>query len=157
MSGGIPKFPPIGMGPDVWGPIFWTTMHIVSLGYPASPSKAEQTAAIAFYQSLTEMIPCPICKVHYRAHLAESPVESAVESRDALIFWVFTLHNKVNAQLGKREITFQEYIQNMNALASGGPVRLPQQSSATNALVGALAIAGIMGGAYYLYTTFGRK
>jgi hypothetical protein len=151
-----PKFPAIGMGPDVWGPIFWTTMHIVSLGYSQSPTKEEQEAAIAFYRSLSEMIPCPICKVHYRQHLKTAPIESAVNNRDELVFWVFSLHNKVNVQLGKPEITFDQYIKNMQALSKGGPVRLPQQS-ATNALVGALAIAGIMGGAYYLYTTFGRK
>ena len=152
----VPKFPAIGMGPDVWGPIFWTTMHIASLGYSQSPSKEEQEAATMFYRSLTEMIPCPICKVHYKQHLKESPIESVVGSRDTLVYWVFVVHNKVNVQLGKPEITFDQYIKNMQALAKGGPVRLPQQS-ATNALVGALAIAGIMGGAYYLYTTFGRK
>ena len=131
-------------------------MHIASLGYSQTPTKEEQEAAIAFYRSLSEMIPCPICKFHYRQHLKTAPVESAVGSRDEIIYWVFTLHNKVNVQLGKPEITFEQYIQNMKALSSSGAVRLPQQS-ATNALVGALAIAGIMGGAYYLYTTFGRK
>lgn len=152
----IAKFPPIGMGPDVWGPIFWATMHIASLGYSQTPTKEEQEAAIAFYRSLSEMIPCPICKVHYKKLLNTLPIESAVKNRDTLVFWVFAIHNKVNVQLRKPEITFYQYIQNMQALSAGGPVRIPQQS-ATNSLVGALAIAGIMGGAYCLYTTFGRK
>lgn len=108
------------MSPDVWGPIFWNTMHIVSLGYNPEPSEREQDDAIRFYKSLETMLPCGICRTHYAQFLQEMPVEQAVKSRDDLIYWVFQLHNKVNANLGKREITFNEYIQNMRTLAAGG-------------------------------------
>jgi hypothetical protein len=114
----IPTFPPIGMSPAVWGPVFWNTMHIASMGYSPKPSAAEQDAARAFYESLAHMIPCPICRSHYREFLQETPV--AVESRDALIYWVFSIHNRVNERLGKRAVTFDEYIERMRRMSAGG-------------------------------------
>ena len=86
------KFPPLGMSPAVWGPIFWSTMHIVSLGYSNTPTEEEQRAATQFYESLAYVIPCPICKDHYRHFLQEMP--PTVNNRDALVAWVFTIHKK---------------------------------------------------------------
>jgi hypothetical protein len=147
------QFPPLGMSPAVWGPIFWTTMHIVSLGYSSKPSEEEKAGAIAFFNSLTTVIPCPICKTHYRTFLSKSPVESAVGSRHELIHWVFELHNNVNEQLGKRRISFQEYVRQMQALAASPRTVLPSSGPAmdTTTLVGGLAILGIIGASYYYY------
>ncbi len=143
------KFPPIGMSPDVWGPIFWQTMHIVSLGYSPEPSKRQQEDAIQFYRSLQSMIPCSICRAHYAEFLQEIPVEQAVGSRDDLITWVFQLHNKVNARLGKRQITFEEYIQSMRALSGGGRGGVAGLSPVTIALFAFLAAAAVGGAVYY--------
>ncbi|NBQ48111.1 MAG: hypothetical protein EBU33_06625 [Sphingobacteriia bacterium] len=111
------KFPRMGMSPDVWGPVFWATMHIATLGYPVNPTPKDHEAAIKFYESLVVMIPCPICREHYGVHLTEMPVKDVVHSRDALINWVFNVHNKVNVQLGKKEITWEDYIKYMSKLA----------------------------------------
>lgn len=142
----IPKFPHMGMSPDVWGPIFWNTMHIVSLGYNPEPSKKEQDDAIRFYKSLETMLPCGICRAHYSEFLREIPVEQAVGSRDDLIYWVFRLHNKVNVNLGKREFTFDEYIQAMRRLADTSPNR--SIFTPSNIAI-AFILAAIVGGAVY--------
>ena len=141
-----PKFPPMGMSPDVWGPIFWNTMHIVSLGYNPDPSKKEQEDAIRFYKSLETMLPCGVCRAHYSEFLREMPVEQAVGSRDDLIYWVFRLHNKVNVNLGKREFTFDEYIQSMRVLGAGGSNR--SVFTPSNIAI-AFILAAIVGGAVY--------
>lgn len=147
-------FPPIGMSPAVWGPLFWTTMSIASLGYSSQPSNEEQTAAKQFYESLAYMIPCAICKDHYRHHLAEYPVTDAVGSRDTLIRWVFTLHNKVNAQLGKPELTFVAFIAAMRALAAQSALSLPPSCATPMLPTIGLVLAGILvgGAAYHIYT-----
>ncbi len=151
------KFPPIGMGPEIWGPFFWTTMHIVSLGYSATPNEEERAGAAAFYNSLATMIPCPVCREHYREFLKEEPVESATMNRDTLIDWVFRLHNKVNARLGKPVLSFEAYVQNMRALSQSGPFKVPGSSAAGAAVstsslfVGTAAILGISAAAYYYW------
>lgn len=146
------KFPPLGMSPAVWGPIFWTTMHIVSLGYPSKPTDADKAGVIAFYNSLSTTIPCPICKTHYKVFLEKTPVESVVEDRNALIHWVFDLHNDVNAQLGKRRISFQEYVRAMQTLAAASNTTLPCPSGPSiSTLASIAAIVGIGGAAIYYY------
>lgn len=146
------RFPPLGMSPAVWGPIFWMTMHIVSLGFPARPNDEDKAGAIAFYNSLASVIPCPICRTHYKTFLEKTPVETAVGSRHELIHWVFRLHNDVNEQLGKRRISFQEYVSAMQALAASQHTQFPtSQSIDRSTLYSILAIVGIAGGAYYYY------
>lgn len=156
------KFPRMGMSPDVWGPVFWATMHIATLGYPVNPSHKDQEAAIKFYESLVVMIPCPICREHYGVHLTKMPVKEVVHSRDALINWVFNVHNKVNIQLGKKEISWEDYVKYMNKIAILDRVNLLsnpknesssslQTSMAVNTVVflGGLALGGA---AYAWYT-----
>jgi len=133
-------------------------MHIVSLGFPAKPTEEDKAGAIAFYNSLATTIPCPICKTHYRAFLAKSPVESAVASRHDLIHWVFDLHNNVNTQLGKRAISFDEYIAYMQALAASPRTTFPSASapSFTTIALGTGVALGVAGALYYA-TTAGKK
>lgn len=141
------RFPMIGMSPDVWGPFFWTTMHIVSLGYNPKPTEHEQQAAIKFYESLAYTIPCPVCREHYSHLLEKMPISQAVGSRDELVLWVFTVHNSVNNQLGKPEITFDKYIQTMTALSKRSSFSIDQPNLLMGLLIG--SAAGIA--AYYFY------
>jgi len=151
------KFPRMGMSPDVWGPIFWATMHIATLGYPVQPTQHDQEQAVHFYESLTVMIPCPICRDHYSHILTEMPVKDAVKGRDELINWVFRVHNKVNAQLDKPEITWEAYVNYMYRLAAQPKLNLaPSQPSlpssiATNTTTLILGI--LIGGAAYGWYT----
>lgn len=149
MSSNIPKFPQMGMSPDVWGPIFWNTMHIVSLGYNLEPSKKEQDDAVKFYKSLETMLPCGICRSHYSEFLREMPVEHAVGSRDDLIYWVFQLHNKVNVNLGKREFTFDEYIQSMRNLGGVSSKFFTPSNIGIVVILAAIVAVGVGGAVYY--------
>ena len=151
MSENKERFPAIGMSPAVWGPIFWTTMHIVSLGYPTAPTEADKAGVISFYNSLTTTIPCPICKTHYKVFLTKSPVEGVVGSRHELIHWVFDLHNDVNEQLGKRRISFQEYVAYMQALADAPNTTLPSSNSNLTTFITIAAVLGLGGAAIYYY------
>jgi len=146
------SFPPLGMGPSVWGPIFWTMMHITTLGYPDSPNEQEKEAAVNFFESLRYTIPCPICKQHYSNNLAEMPVREAVGSKQALIRWLFTVHNKVNTQLNKPQLSWEEFIQQMTNLSQRskfsfyGPTVATSGMSTTSWVclgVGLLAGAGL--------------
>lgn len=125
-------FPPIGMSPSVWGPILWSTMHIVTLGYSEMPSDQEKKAAVEFFDSLVYMIPCPICKEHYKMILEKYPVENAVGNRTELANWVFMIHNKVNEQLSKPQITMQQFINNLTVLSSKTSIAIPPKETVQN-------------------------
>ena len=143
------SFPHIGMSPSVWGPIFWNTMHIVSLGYAESPTDAEKQPARQFFTSLTYMIPCPVCRDHYTKILEQLPIQA--DSRHDLVMWVFHVHNKVNAQLNYPQITLQEYIAKLTKLSQKTRVSFEEDSSVAGSLAVVVAAIGIGAGVYIWY------
>jgi len=132
------EFPPYGVGPDVWGPCFWTTMHIVSLGVPVSPSAEEQQGIRAFYESLQVVIPCPICREHYKQALVAMPLR--LQSRAELIEWVYEIHNYINEQLGKPSLSWEGFIAHMKSLSSNGSAGSNRDLSRGNGSVAPLLL-----------------
>jgi hypothetical protein len=96
--------------PSVWGPLFWHTIHITALGYPQNPSYAQKRAAKEFYESLSFLIPCPVCREHYQNHLQRLPITPHLDTRQDLFKWTVELHNEVNTLLGKPRLLESEVI-----------------------------------------------
>jgi hypothetical protein len=96
--------------PSVWGPFFWHTIHIVALGYSKNPTYTDKKCAKEFYESLAYLLPCSICREHYREHLTKHPITTFLDSRTDLIKWTVMIHNHVNKMLGKVEWTLEEVL-----------------------------------------------
>ena len=96
--------------PRVWGPFFWHTIHIVALGYSKNPTYTDKKCAKEFYESLAFLLPCSICREHYKEYLQEKPISTFLDSRTDLIKWTIQIHNKVNKMLGKPEWTLEEVL-----------------------------------------------
>lgn len=96
--------------PSVWGPFFWHTIHIVALGYPKNPTYTDKKCAKDFYESLAFLLPCSICREHYKTHLEQSPITTFLDSRTDLLKWTIDIHNKVNKMVGKPEWTLEEVL-----------------------------------------------
>lgn len=111
-----PVATPIRMPPQIWGPIFWSTLHIASLSYSDNPTDRQRRNVKNFYESMVDVLPCPICRVHYEENLTKLPIDKSLDNRAELIRWVWTMHNLINTQLGKREFTFDEFIESMQNL-----------------------------------------
>lgn len=84
---------------EFFGPALWKSMHSIAYAAPESPSLEEQRDYVDFYRSLGEVIPCPACRTHYKAHLKKHPIDAS--SRTALAKWVYDLHDAVNKRQGK--------------------------------------------------------
>jgi hypothetical protein len=143
----------ISMPPTAWGPLFWNTIHIVTLGYPADPSAADKDGTRKFFESLKTVIPCPVCREHYKQHLAESPVEPALEDKGKLIHWGWDLHNRVNDMLGKPTITIEQFLENMVKLGAtkGGCKNTIDAGSIACATASGIALGAI---GYYVYQKY---
>lgn len=96
--------------PSVWGPFFWHTIHIVALGYPKNPTYTDKKCAKEFYESLAYLLPCNICRQHYKDHLIKNPLTPFLDSRTDLIKWTVDIHNAVNKMLEKPEWTLEEVL-----------------------------------------------
>lgn len=142
----------IRMPPDVWGPIFWHTIHIVTLAYPQNPTEADKAGARKFFESLQTVLPCPLCRQHYAQKLLDSPVDAALGSRGDLILWAFELHNSVNTMLGKPTITVDQFIAHMRSLSAAGSSQASMSSSLSRDLVLAAGLGILVGAAgFYAY------
>jgi hypothetical protein len=137
-------------------------MHIIALGYPKNPSYGDKKAAKEFFESLVFLIPCPVCRDHYSQHLKENPLTPSLDSREDLFNWTVLIHNKVNKDLGKPEVSSLEALQWLKKLGERGrsPLYTKEDSEAiefysflkgvgVTTLVGTLFIGG-----YILYKEY---
>ena len=106
--------------PEIWGPMFWSTLHIISLAYPDDPTYSEKRAAKELFNALAQLLPCPVCRSHYKEIIQAMPVETWLDNRKSLVEWVWSLHNQVNVKLGKAEITLSEFYKHYNEMAERG-------------------------------------
>jgi hypothetical protein len=106
--------------PEVWGPFFWHTIHIVALGYSNNPTYSDKKAAKDFFESLQHLIPCSICKSHYVQHFKNNPITPSLDSRADLIQWTINIHNEVNKMLNKPTWTRDEVIAYYTRLGASG-------------------------------------
>ena len=155
--------------PEIWGPMFWCCFHLVSLGYPESPTFAEKRAAKEFFASMVFLLPCPACRGHFREVLQVLPVDTWLDNRRSLTEWVWKLHNSVNARLGKPEISQAAFIARYSEMASRGlpiPPSAPMAAATeaaewaawirgSSTIIGGLAACGLVGG--LLWMSYGKK
>lgn len=156
----------MAMSPEVWGPIFWATIHIVALAYPDNPSYATKRAAKEFFLSLKELIPCPICRVHYTNNLKVMPIEPHLDTRTDLIEWTIKLHNSVNASNGKPSITREQFLKIYKEMSDRGVPVPPSAYSKTlfesadeksyqqGLIIGVASTLGVLGLSLALYKSY---
>ena len=94
--------------PSIWGPHGWKFMHYVSLGYPIHPTNKEKEHYKTFYESLQYVLPCGKCAQNYAENLKQHPIDKSLDSRDDVIKWVIDIHNKVNTELGKPSVPYED-------------------------------------------------
>jgi hypothetical protein len=90
------------LNPEFWGPRFWEVLHLVAVGYSATPTPSEKLGFRMFFDSLRYILPCPKCRASYEKYLFSRKLsEEDMSSRDKLFNWVYQLHNSVNLNLKK--------------------------------------------------------
>jgi len=94
--------------PAIWGPHGWKFLHYVSMGYPVNPSYEDKLNYKNFYHSLQHVLPCEKCAQNYKQNLVKLPIDNHLENRDSLVKWVIDIHNKVNNELGKDKVEYEE-------------------------------------------------
>ena len=91
-----------------WGPAAWDFMYAVAFSYPNNPTPQEQQAAVSFFGSLGDLLPCERCRKHFSQYLQEYPIVSHVSSQAVLSSWLLNLNNKVNDRIGKPSLSLHD-------------------------------------------------
>ena len=97
------------MDPTKWGPHLWDFLHTISFNYPNNPSINDMNNNLTFLKSLENVIPCDLCKNHYKKSLKQSPPK--LDSKISFIKWVIDLHNEVNKRNGKPVYSYNKAIE----------------------------------------------
>ena len=95
------------MNQNIWGSHLWFSLHTMSFNYPLKPTTEDKNNYKNFFINLQEVIPCSICKKNYKRHLNEHPIEKFLNNRKLLVYWVIDMHNMVNAEIGKKILSYE--------------------------------------------------
>jgi hypothetical protein len=96
------------MNQNLWGPQLWFFLHTISFNYPLEPKNEDKEKMVSFLYGLQAVIPCKICRDHFKRNLAESPPK--LDSRKDFAEWMIDAHNEVNGRTGKKILTYDEAI-----------------------------------------------
>ncbi len=144
------------MSPKIYGPHLWHVIHVITLAYPDKPSKEDKLNNKIFFESLKNVIPCSLCREHYKQNLKNYPLDEALTSRDKLTRWGFDLHNQVNKDTGKKQFKYEDFIKKYEHMYG---INQPQTTVISPIVkiigggIGDVASAAI----FILFSSFGKK
>lgn len=88
---------------SVWGPLVWTSLHIMSFNYPVNPTPADKKHYRDYVYSLRYVLPCKFCRINLKKNLEKKPLLMChMENRATFSRYIYELHELVNKMLGKK-------------------------------------------------------
>jgi hypothetical protein len=97
---------------EVWGPRVWRLLHRLSF---YSDRRDVVAAWRGLLKTLSETMPCALCRGHMKAYLVANPIAIKLETRgpvvkEYMIEWVYRFHNHVRLSGGGIEFPFEELV-----------------------------------------------
>jgi hypothetical protein len=127
-----------------WGPITWAILHGLA-GRSGRNSNVllqgdEIRNMILLIESVEKMIPCDICRGHYREYLVSRPVKGWMKEpysalRENARKWFWTLHNEINLGNDKPVFLYNDLeatYENVNIRQKLAELSPPIQRAMTN-------------------------
>ena len=98
--------------PKEWGPLVWKILHIVSenLGKNTVPiiQKDEMTYYKALQRKVYYILPCKLCREHYREHFKNIRDVEYSKFKETSKTFFLDLHNSVNMRNSTKQFTFDD-------------------------------------------------
>jgi len=97
-----------------WGPILWKMLHGLADKYATTNMYTDEVNLWKKLFPLTgDIIPCDICRAHYKEYIATHPVVSfftmtKLDAAIAIQTWLWNLHNEINVENSKPIFPFQD-------------------------------------------------
>jgi len=96
------------INPKIWGSSGWIFIHYTALGYPDNPTDEDKKNYKSFFYNLGNTLPCLKCANNFKKNINELPIDNSLNSRNDLFKWTVNIHNMVNNELGKNNLSFEE-------------------------------------------------
>lgn len=86
----------------------WATIHYICLAAPSNLSETDKNNYKNFFSILPAIMPCQACGIHLAENYNTLPIDGFLSTNQDLFKWSVDLHNIVNRQLGKSEISVED-------------------------------------------------
>ena len=137
--------------PTVWGPHFWVVLMTMAVSYPLKANEVTQKKYYDFITNLPLFIPHPQIGNKFSSLIDKYPVSPYLEGKDSFLKWVHFIHNKINVQIDKDEITMTEALDAYYDMYKPKEIVLREQIKYRKKLIFGVIIIGLFIGGYYLY------
>jgi len=139
------------LDPNVWGPHFWFFLMTLAISYPLKANDVTKKKYYDVINNFPLFIPHPKIGNNFSNLLDKYPVSPYLEGKDSFLKWVHFIHNKVNIEIGKDEITYTEAVNNYHELYKPKEIIMREQIKYRKKLLFTviLILLSILG--YYLY------
>ena len=137
--------------PIVWGPHFWFVLMTMAVSYPLKANEVTQKKYYDFITNLPLFIPHPQIGNKFSSLIDKYPVSPYLEGKDSFLKWVHFIHNKINVQIDKDEITMTETLDAYYDMYKPKEIVLREQIKYRKKLIFGVIIIGLFVGGYYLY------
>ncbi len=97
------------MNPSAWGEHYWFFLHAVARHYPTHPTAIHRKIHYRLITNFHEFIPHGASATLFRRLLEENPVSPYLDSKKDFMVWTNHVHNLVNVELGKDEVSMADY------------------------------------------------
>jgi len=94
--------------PEVWGPHYWFFLQTLALSYSQTPNETLKKKYYDFFNNLPLFIPNKNISNKFVSILDKYPITPYLDSRTSLLKWIHFIHNKINHDLGKPTVLFQD-------------------------------------------------
>jgi hypothetical protein len=99
----------MGLDSTIWGPPMWFFLHTIAMCYPLHPNAVTKKKFYDFFQNLYLFIPIESHASNFSKLLDEYPITPYLDNRESLVRWIWFIHNKINQQLEKPQISLNEF------------------------------------------------
>ena len=95
------------MESTIWGPHYWFTLHTIATTYPDHPNDTIKKKYYNLFSDLPLFLPNKSMGNKFIDLLDKYPIMPYLSDKLSLMKWLHFIHNKINDQLGKKQISFQ--------------------------------------------------
>jgi len=103
----------MNLNTKIWGPHAWFLIDSVCIGYPNNPTKKYKKNMKKFIYSLRYLLPCIICRNHFKTFCKNNPLDyDILKSKKKIILWIIKAHNNSN----EKNLTLNDFIENYETI-----------------------------------------
>lgn len=82
--------------PVVWNDSIWTFLYCIGENFPKHPSSLQKKKLKEFFSSLQYVLPCELCKGHYKAFFEKYPISKILHQKPIPLFrYMIRLRNYI--------------------------------------------------------------